>query len=1238
MQFELTSSQKKFYHNGFGSTQPIWNHGLIFSENKVFSDKVLCDTLNDLIKTYDSTRVRFKKEGDTAVSFIREFCYIEYPIYHFQNDDELHLFAKDVVDAPIDLFDNPFKQYIFKTPEKSGFILAGHHIVSDGFSTIAVAEYFHKRLFDTSYIHENYETYEQMITRELGHCQTKRFHRDSVFWGNQLSKDIEFTPFSGGMMISDFSEGSFTISLPDQLIKNINKVCESLDVTLPAILNAAVAIYLYRIKNCESFTIGVPVLNRTTQIEFNSFGLYMHIVPLIINMEDSPFSDCAQAINDSQFDLYRHQKFTQHDIIELMKEQGKSYNSLFDVICDYQVFEDTEYDLEAIYSSAVSVPVEFHLKKFGEDDLRLIVRYQKVIFSAAKAQEMADAILNIMNESCAAPTENISKLSIITAEKRSILLNDFNNTYDASTLSNGQTLYSLFEKQAVINSDKPCISACDKVITYGELLSKSAQTDCKIRELTGGKKGIVAVLCKRSIEMYTAVFGIIRGGNAYLPIEPDYPLERIEFMLSDSGAVAVLVQEEYSDLIKNIPVINMTELLNSHNNELILHAKAEENDTAYVIYTSGSTGKPKGAKITHRSIVNRILWMDKKYPLDNGVILQKTPYTFDVSVWELFWWAIKGAALAASRPNEHFLPEKIIREVFSHKVTHIHFVPSVFELFVSYLEKNTKMQEMLSTLEHIFLSGEALTPSLVNRFYELNISNTKLHNLYGPTECTVDVTYYDCKKGDDEIPIGKPISNVCIYILDRFNAPVPIGTIGELCVAGVGVGGGYLNRDELTAEKFIDNPFGEGKMYKTGDLAYYREDGNIMFVGRNDNQIKLSGQRIEISEIENTVNSVDGVTGCVISIQDGNIIAFYCANGAKEDIIISHCRQHLPKYMVPKKVIKLDNLPLSSNGKIDRSRLPHISLNDNGGEYEPPNSQTEKLICSIVSKRLKLDKVSINDDIFSIGVTSIDVIAILSEEIFKDITAADFIANPTVKTLSKFVDGKKGSKSLIKKLKNNNASRALLLVPFAGADASAYSALSQRLTDFNLYYVDFLHSTEDCQEAAKELLTLGEEDIYIYSHCAGSSVALTIISAFEELGGKIKKYIAAANIPPLTPPDTNMWEAVDDKSLFEILVSAGATLDSIDNDSAKRFIAAFREDTEFAFKASCIKSKKISSPTCAIICKNDLFTANYMEAEQCWKRYTETFDGVIYIDSKSHYFQTESCHKLVKIICSMANE
>jgi len=504
------------------------------------------------------------------------------------------------------------------------------------------------------------------------------------------------------------------------------------------------------------------------------------------------------------------------------------------------------------------------------------------------------------------------------------------------------TLQELIEAQVDTHaSDTAVICDHDKVLgvpslTYSQLNDKVNQLAHLLRAEGVRPGDIVALMVERSFAMIIGILGIVKAGGAYLPVSPDNPPDRTGYILRDGGVKILLVQKKTAGLIVfggvTIDLDDPDVFRGSTANPVILN---KPEDLAYVSYTSVSTGKPKGVMIEHRSLVNRLHWMQHAYPIGRSdVILQKTPYYFDVSVWELFWWALQGAKVCFLMPGGERNPLAIAETIRKHQVSVMHFVPSMLNVFLEYLDGKTAgvVKRDLAPVQRVFASGETLTSSHVRKFNDVFGSKTgaRLTNLYGPTEATVDVTHFDCPAHNDfeNIPIGRPIHNIRLYVI-RDGRQMAIGEAGELCIAGTGLARGYLNNAALTDEKFTDNPVNPGeRIYRTGDIARWLPDGNIEYLGREDHQVKIRGLRIELGEIENTVREYPGITDCIAVVKkySENIILIIAYVVCRSDLdvgdLMRHLKKRLPDYMIPNRFQKIDEMPLTPSGKADRKALP----------------------------------------------------------------------------------------------------------------------------------------------------------------------------------------------------------------------------------------------------------------------------------------------------------------------------
>ena len=627
-------------------------------------------------------------------------------------------------------------------------------------------------------------------------------------------------------------------------------------------------------------------------------------------------------------------------------------------------------------------PLTLSVDDLGQD-FRLKALVQTPVEPMRICEFMRTALEAVVAALDHAPATPARELDVLPhAERRQILI-EWNATEKA--FPKNHFLHELFEFQAEQTPDAIAAECEGRVLTYNELNRRANQVAWKLISF-GTKPGdLVAICTDRSLEMITGLLGILKSGAAYVPLDPGYPKDRLAYMMRDAEASVLLThthldallpahqarvlsldsnwQEQMSSLPDNNPNIHLNEA-----------------DLAYVIYTSGSTGQPKGAMNTHAGILNRLLWMQEKFQLTSSdALLQKTPFSFDVSVWELFSPLIAGARLVIAKPGGHQDSGYLAETIRSHQITMVHFVPSMLQIF---LEESQARN--CGSVKRVICSGEALSLELKERFF--NCMRCELHNLYGPTEASVEVTWWRCQKDDRlrTVPIGYPIANTQMYVLDREMKPAPQGVPGELHIAGTGVARGYWNRPALTAEKFLPNPFGDAgsRLYRTGDLGRHREDGAIEYLDRIDHQVKLRGFRIELGEIEARLAEHESVREAVVIARedapgDKRLVAYVTsaranADGATAGIdageLRAHLRSDLPEQMVPAAYVLLEKLPLTANGKLDRKALPA----PNAGaytkhEYEAPLSAIETKLAAIWAQVLKVEQVGRNNNFFALG-------------------------------------------------------------------------------------------------------------------------------------------------------------------------------------------------------------------------------------------------------------------------------
>ncbi|MBO4539337.1 MAG: AMP-binding protein, partial [Clostridia bacterium] len=683
------------------------------------------------------------------------------------------------------------------------------------------------------------------------------------------------------------------------------------------------------------------------------------------------------------------------------------------------------------------------------------------------------------------------------------------------------------------------------------------------------KKGIVGVRLERGVDMIVALLGIVLSGNAYMPIGVDYPEERVKYMVENAGAKTVLDRKFMSSFRYDGP-------------RFVADAKGE--DICYVIYTSGSTGRPKGAKISHKAIANRLCWMEKRYPLAGGAILQKTPYTFDVSVWDIFRPLLFGGRLVLTPPGLHADPKTIADLVKKYSVTQAHFVPSVYDIYLEYCQANE-----VAPIKDLFLSGEKLSKKTVEKHNAVFGKKSALHNLYGPTECAVDVTYYDLEGDETDIPIGKPVDNTEISVVSRGKV-VPPYVEGEIVIGGANVGSGYIGK---TRGGFV------GGKYYTGDIGWADKNGDIHFVGRKDRQIKWNGMRIEPGEIEWQIGRIDGVKDAVVAMVGKNpvLCAFIVAEDKEKTD--GEIKRRLPEYMLPTRRVYVDKIPLSENGKRDLAALSQVV------EEKTSLPRAAKSILDAVEEVVG-EKIGFDTPFEEAGIGSLERIRLSVKLAPFGFAFADLVRANSVRELYL-----REHNEYFMKFAGGNE-KAVVCIPYAGGTAHIYKALSP--AEYDVYAaVGCTFDEKDWPAVIKEVKRIRAEykKVVLYAHCLGGMTALKLAKeiAFDLVvfGAHVPDAVSSFFGRPI-----DAWKHTGDKTILATLKKGGLKKGGTD------FAPLFRKD---ASRAARIEAEKpvVSVPAVLLLAENDPFTSS-KKAEKRWKKFLSGEIKIITLAGKDHYF------------------
>ncbi|MEH1824947.1 MAG: non-ribosomal peptide synthase/polyketide synthase [Nostoc sp.] len=842
--------------------------------------------------------------------------------------------------------------------------------------------------------------------------------------------------------VQTFAGAHQKFALSIELTQKLTKLSQEQGCTLFMTLLAAYDTLLYRYTEQSDILVGTPIANRNHSEIEGLIGFFVNTLVLRTDLSGNPsFSELLIRVREMALGGYSHQDLPFEMLVEaLQPERDLSYTPLFQVMFVLENAPISQLELTGLNVSLLkleSTTAKFDLTLAMENTATGLVgvwQYNTDLFDAGTIARMAGHFVTLLEAIVANPSEQIAQLPLLTAVERHQLLIEWNDTQ--VDYHQELCIHKLFEQQVERRPDAIAVIFENQQLTYQQLNERANQLAHYLQEKGVNPEVLVGIFVERSIEMIVGLLGILKAGGAYVPLDPNYPTERLAYMLSDTGVSILLTQQS---LVEFLPE-NQAEVLSLDSDWQVIANYSQQNalsqvkpeNLAYVIYTSGSTGKPKGVMNLHQSICNNLLRTTNDYPLTaSDRILQISPFSFDPSVFEIFWSLISGTTLVVAKSEGNKDTTYLSNLIAQQQVTQVVFVPSSLQAFLQ--EPNL---ENCRCLKRVFCGGEALSYELTQRFFEQ--FDSELHNLYGPTEAAVDATSWQCtpQSNYQVIPIGRPIANTQIYILDPYLQPVPIGVAGELHIGGVPLARGYLNQPELTREKFIPNPFGGSRglgeqgsrgageqkffpvssprLYKTGDLARYLPDGNIEYLGRIGNQVKVRGFRIELGEIETVLSQHSEVKTVVViaredTIGDKRLVAYIVPQ--KEvtptvSVLRQYLKAKLPEYMVPNAFVILEALPLTPNGKLDHRALPAPDLHEFLDRYVAPRTPVEEMLAQIWALVLKVEQVGIHDNFFELGGHSLLATQLVSRirNILKvELPLRELFAAPTVAELARSI-------------------------------------------------------------------------------------------------------------------------------------------------------------------------------------------------------------------------------------------
>ncbi|KVA17134.1 hybrid non-ribosomal peptide synthetase/type I polyketide synthase [Burkholderia ubonensis] len=924
---------------------------------------------------------------------------------------------------PFDLVNGPlFRAALVRlSSERHLLVMTAHHIICDG-STFGILLEDLARAYAGAAPAAAPLQFREYLKQLDGQRHSPEAKANREYWLAQCANHAE--PLNLPVdyprpAVKTFHGERVSLHLDAEEAASLRAAARQNGCTLYMMLLAGFNLFLHRIAGQQEIVTGIPVTGRSVTGSDRLAGYCTHLLPLRSTLPDAAtVASFLSGTRQNLLDALEHQDFP---FAELVREIGAQrdlnaaplVSAVFNLepVSALPELPGLKVGLVAPLIRHTAFDLNVNVLDAGQE-LLIDCDYNTDLFDESTVQRFLGIYRKLLTSLAGDASAAVARLPLLSDAERDTLTVEWNRTDTDFGAAAEQPLHRLFEQQAERTPDAVAAIYDDASLTYAELNLRANRLAHHLIALGVAPDSLVGVAMERSLDMIVALLAILKAGGAYVPVDPDYPAGRVRFMIDNAQLRWLLTQQH---LLAALPDTDARLIAVDRDADDFAAAPASNpapalngDNLAYMIYTSGSTGRPKGALNSHRAATNRILWMQHAYALGaDDAVLQKTPFSFDVSVWEFFWPLVTGARLVFARPGGQRETDYLVDLIAREGITTVHFVPSMLRAFLDHPD----LDAHCASLRRVVCSGEALPYDLQQRFFER--LDARLYNLYGPTEAAVDVTAWECRRDDPHrnVPIGRPIANTRLYIVDAQMQPVPVGVAGELLIGGTPVGRGYHGEPELSAEKFIADPFSadpHARLYRTGDLARYRADGNIEFLGRIDHQVKLRGLRIELGEIEATLASHPWVDAAVVALRgvdDGaRLVAWLLSSHPEAELIEAvrgHLQQRLPDYMVPSAFVVLTAFAHLPNGKLDRASLPEPG---DGVDHVEPGNALEAQLAAIWQEVLGKNRISTTANFFELGGNSLSatkVAARIRRDLQVKLEIRSLFSHPTISSLAK---------------------------------------------------------------------------------------------------------------------------------------------------------------------------------------------------------------------------------------------
>lgn len=1253
--------------------------------------------LNKIIQRHEIWRTTFHYVQGEGMQTVAPELQIKVETLDFRGktEEEAYDCVEEIVEARFDLTAAPLANAIVikVSEEEQLFLWKTHHIANDGWSIenfVNELEAFYRHFTQGEEVSlpELPVQYADFSVWQRNWLKGEALEKQIYYWKKKLGGELPVLELPQDRprqaVKTTHAENAYRTISCDlmQKLKELGRKegCTSF-MTLLGVFN----VLLHRYTGLKDIIVGSPIANRRRHELEKLIGFFANTLVFRTALSsEMSFVELLSRVRDTTLEAYEHQDVPFERLVdELRVKRDLSNTPIFQVMFVYENKPDRNPQLPGLAiepyvmdSKSGSFDITLYVVEAPEG-LKLRAAYNSDLFNRDTVERLLSHFEMLVRSVIADPQQSIAELPLLSPEEQKLQA-AWNNTYVDFEKAGG--IHALFEKQVEAAPEAVAIHFEGKYHTYGELNKKANKLARYLQDQGIGSDDKVALFMERSLEILVAMLGVLKAGAAYVPIDPVYPKDRVGYMLKEASAKLLLTTSDLdveAEDFRDTEIFCMDtqwESMEGYKDEN-LQIEVEPSKAAYIIFTSGSTGRPKGVVIEHRNIVNYAQGILKRLDVPSGLSYAiVTTFAADLGLTTLWGALCSGGQLHIITYDRAADPESLAQYFRENPVDVLKIVPSHFEAL-----KGISNLEDVIPRKYLIFGGEASNWDTIAKIKSLR-PECVVMNHYGPTETTVGVLTYKIinvpeAESKQNVPLGRPLPNSRIYVLDSFMQPVPIGVTGELYIGGKGVTRGYLNRPELTAEKYIPDIFAEeaGRcMYATGDLARYLPDGNIEFLGRIDSQVKIRGYRIEIGEIEALLKSYPSLQEAVVVVRedkpgDKRLVAYIVpdkksAGDYSTANLREYLKKHLPDYMVPQAFVSLAVIPLNANGKVDRALLPapDASRRETGDEFVAPRNEEESRIAKIWSEVLGIDKIGIDDNFFDLGGDSFKAIRVV-RSISSKLGVMELFRNPTIRELTVFTAKRKSAArevlhELTKPVPASQRVASLICVPYGGASAITYQPLANALPkNYSLYAVELPGHDYSCPDeplaSIKEASLLCLEEIrkkvkgpvVLYGQCLGGAMVIRLAYLLEEAGIKVDGIFIGAMFP--SPRISNwfldLWaklfpNVLPEKGYRDLLKSVGGINDSISPEETKFMLRNLRHDsiesddyfTEI-YKEPAIR--KINAPITSVVGSSDRMCEFYQERYKEWEDFSTQVDLRV-IDFAGHYFQKYQTDELVEII------